>query len=440
MGISENIEKIYRFISHDVWNVEGDSRLDKVVKAGNLAVRGFFNKEIQERASALTYRTVLAIVPAMAMLFAIARGFGLQNLLHGQLMQYFPAQRKALETGISFVDSYLNHASEGVFVGVGLLLLIYTLISLMSSVEASFNKIWGIEHDRPFSRKVTDYTALFLFIPIFLICSAGLSIFLSSMVQRVFPVAVSPIALMLLDMLPIVLVWLTFTFAFWLIPHTRVHFRYALICGVIFGSLYSLVQWIFVEGQIMVSSYNAIYGSFAFLPLLLFWLQLSWMLVLMGTLMTYCLQNIYGFNYNHHDDLGNISQAYLDEITIMLLAVIAKRFQQEQPAVYKRDFTGDKYNIPIVLVDRVISRLRQAGLISTVIDEDGEEAYQPKFSTDRYTLGEVKKRLSQLGSSRFLTVADREFASAYSLIEQAPDSTIITQLLNIDKRKSNDTI
>lgn len=434
MAIIENIEKIYRFITHDVWNVEGGNQLAKVVKAGNLAVRGFLNQEVQERASALTYRTVLAVVPALAMLFAIARGFGLQNLLHGQLMQYFPAQRKALESGIQFVDSYLNHASEGVFVGVGLIMLLYTLISLMSNVEASFNKVWGIKNDRPFSRKITEYTALFFFIPVILICSAGLTVFLSSVVQEVFPVSVSPFVMMLLDMLPIVLVWITFTFAFWVVPNTRVHFRYALISGIVFGSLFSLLQWIFVEGQIMVSSYNAIYGSFAFLPLLLFWLQLSWMLVLMGTLMTYCLQNIYGFNYSHHEDLGNISQAYLDEITIMLLAVIAQRFQQEQPAVHKRDFTGDKYNIPIMLVDRVLSRLRHAGLISIVIDEEGEEAYQPKFSTDKLALAQVKKRLSQLGSSRFLTVADHEFANAYSLIEQAPDSTLITELLNTDKK------
>lgn len=420
----------YKYCMHGVWHVEGGGHLNKIVRAANLAVRCFLNKEVQERACSLTYRTILSLVPALAMLFAIARGFGFQKLVHGQLMGYFPAQQEALEMAMQFVDSYLQHASSGAFVGIGLLMLVYTLVNLMSSVETAFNKIWGITVDRPLYRKITDYTALFLFIPVFLICSAGLSIFFSEMMQRVTPVDVSPVVERMLKMMPVLPVWFMFTFAFWIVPHTKVRFRYALISGVIFGSLYFVLQWVFIASQMMVSSYNAIYGSFAFLPLLLFWMQLSWMLVLMGNLMTYALQNIYGFNYTHHDDIGSISQAYMDELTIMSLALIARRFQSDQAPISKQDLSGEGYNIPIVLVDSVLKRLLDTHLIYRVVVDEYTEAYQPAFALELLTLDEVRTRLSHLGSNRFLTAADGKFAQGYAMIKDAPGTTLITQLLD----------
>ncbi|MDO4511564.1 MAG: YihY/virulence factor BrkB family protein [Bacteroidales bacterium] len=423
------IAKAYRFCTHGVWDVEEGGRLSDIVKAANLAVKCFTNQEVQERACSLTYRTVLAAVPALAMLFAIARGFGFQNLVHGQLMEYFPSQRQALESAVGFVDSYLAHASEGAFVGIGLVMLLYTLVMLISSVERAFNKVWGIENGRPMYRKVTDYTALFLFIPVLIVCSTGLSILMSGMVQDALPVMFSPLLSLLLDVVPVVLMWLVFTLAFWLLPHTKVKFRYALISGIVFGTLFFLVQWVFVEGQMLVSGYNAIYGSFAFLPLLLFWMQISWMLVLMGAVMTYSLQNIYGFNYTHHDDVETISSAYLDEVSIMALAVIAKRFEQAEPPLEKADLAGDTYRIPIVLVNRIIDRLLKAELISEVKTAKGTEAYQPAFATEQMTLKEVRHRLSTLGSNRFLTVADQQFARSYSIMAQADDGIAVSQLL-----------
>lgn len=247
------------------------------------------------------------------------------------------------------------------------------------------------------------------------------------------PLAFSPVVSFLLDLVPIVLVWLMFTFAFWLLPHTKVNFRYAFISGMVFGSLFFLVQWIFVEGQMFVSSYNAIYGSFAFLPLLLFWMQISWMLVLMGAVMTYSLQNIYGFNYSHHDDVESISDAYFDEITIMSLAVIVKRFQEQESPLTKDDLAGGRYKIPIVLVNRVLKRLKKAGLVSEVKLAEGAEAYQPAFAIEKMTLKEVKRRLSALGSSRFLSVADQQFAKSYAMMAEADESVLVGDLLKNEK-------
>ena len=126
---------LWNYCYTDVWSDTRNTWKVNVVKTLNLSSRAFFNADLQTRAAALTYNTLLAIVPAMALLFAIGRGFGFQNLLQNQLFNYFPAQSKAIEAALSFVDSYLAQASEGVFVGVGIVLLLWTLISLLGNVE-----------------------------------------------------------------------------------------------------------------------------------------------------------------------------------------------------------------------------------------------------------------------------------------------------------------
>ncbi|MDE6490837.1 MAG: YihY/virulence factor BrkB family protein, partial [Muribaculaceae bacterium] len=168
----------WRYYSHGVWGDTRSSFKVNMIKTINLSVRSFLSADLQSTACALTYRMLLAIVPALALLFAIGRGFGFQNILTTQLFDYFPSQQKALETAFRFVDAYLAQASEGIFVGIGILFLLWTLISLVSSVEDAFNRIWGVKYGRSFWRKITDYTAIFLILPVLMICSSGLSIFM----------------------------------------------------------------------------------------------------------------------------------------------------------------------------------------------------------------------------------------------------------------------
>src|SRR5574344_1734526 len=137
------MKRFYKYCAEGVWNESGQSKSVNFIKVVNLSVRSFMDSNLQMRACALTYRTLLAIVPVLAMIFAIGRGFGFQNLLEGDLMRAFPSQREAVSEVLTFVDSYLARTSEGVFVGVGVLFLLWTLISLLSHVEATFNQIWG---------------------------------------------------------------------------------------------------------------------------------------------------------------------------------------------------------------------------------------------------------------------------------------------------------
>ena len=154
------IKRLWQFVLVDIWHVTEYKLHIHILKTLNLSVRCFLNEKWQEKASAL------AIVPALAMLFAICKGFGFQHIIQSQLFDYFPAQRNALEYMLGFVDQYLDQMKGGVFVGIGLCFLLWTLISLLSNIEKAFNDIWQVQGGRSFYRKVTDYTSMFLILPL----------------------------------------------------------------------------------------------------------------------------------------------------------------------------------------------------------------------------------------------------------------------------------
>ena len=216
--------RLMQNIQYCVYGVWDDTKQEwpvKVLKTINLSVHSFLDRDLQMRSCALTYNTVLAVVPALAMLFAIARGFGFQNLMQSELFRYFPAQRQALESALTYVDNYLAQASQGVFIGIGLIFLLWTLISLMSNVEDTFNHVWGVTTKRSLQRKFTDYTALFLLLPVLMVCSAGVTIFMSDAVQHIFEGnPLSPMMHNLLGFAPTIISWFIFTAAYYMIPNT----------------------------------------------------------------------------------------------------------------------------------------------------------------------------------------------------------------------------
>lgn len=399
-----------RYCVSGVWEDSRTLLSVRAVKIVNLSIRSFLDRDLQIRAGSLTYSTVLAVVPALAMLFAIARGFGFQNLIQNELFRYFPSQQQALESASVYVENYLAQASQGIFIGIGLVFLLWTLISLMSNVEDTFNHVWGITAKRSLQRKFTDYTALFLLLPLLMLCSAGITIFMSDAVQHVFSGnRLTPVAHRLLAFTPTVISWIIFTAAFYLVPNTKVSFKGSLFAGVLCGTVFQLLQWLFVTGQVYVSKYNAIYGSFAFLPLLLVWLQLSWLITLSGVVLTYAWQNFDRFSYT--DKVKDISQAYANDMALAVLAIAAKRFKQrEAPLTASALITG--YDVPAPLAKDVLDRLRRAGLITAVSSDDGkgEVGYQPAYDPDDLTINTALNALTAVGNANFSVKAETSFA------------------------------
>lgn len=381
----------------------------------NLSVRSFLDRDLQTKSAALTFSTVLAIVPGFAMLFAIGRGFGFQNLLEDQLFMNFPAQKQVITFALKFVDSYLNEASQGIFVGIGLIFLLYTLIALLSDIESSFNQIWDIRTDRSIYQKITDYIAIFLLVPILLICASGVSIFMSSSIQSTTHFAfLTPLVNVALEISPFLLIFLAFSISFCLIPNTRVKFKYAATAGAICAVMFQILQMLFLSGQIYVSKYNAIYGSFAFLPLLLIWLQFSWIILLFGCVLTYSFQNIFAFNFlaNKVPPSANLER----KVTLIIMAIIAKRFHEGLQPLTKEQISKE-YDLPIRMVNRICERLNKAGLINIVMKDQESKAVSPAIDTEEITVGTVLQRLDSEGNSNFIPRFKEKYASSISEID-----------------------
>lgn len=407
----------YGYVTKGVWNDPRKTMWVRLVKTVNLAVGSFFDRDLQIRSMSLTYSTVLAIVPAFALLVAIGRGFGYQELLEGQLYQSFPSQAKAIATALKFVDSYLNSTTQGLFVGVGILVLLWTLISLLSSIENSFNKIWDVKHDRTIYQKVTDYIAICLIVPVLMICSSGVSIFMSTTIQDNLKFAfITPLINIGLEMLPVVFAWVAFSFSYFLIPNTRVEFKYALISGFISAVLFQILQMLFVNGQIYVSKYNAIYGSFAFLPLVLVWLQLSWLILLSGCILSYSLQNVFGFNFL--GDSSTISTNSWHRMSLIVISVIVQRFENGEKPLSVSSLAAD-YNLPVRIVGRLEEKLRMAGLINHVKLDSGEIALAPAKDISGMTVGGFIRKFDSVGEQYFVPGFRKIYAEFLNILKPA---------------------
>lgn len=409
-----SVKKTIDYCTTGVWDDPRQTTKVRIIRTINLSVNSFLDRDLQNRSMSLTYSTVLAIVPAIALLIAIGRGFGLQDYLQEELYDFFPSQHKAISTALTFVDSYLTAASQGIFVGIGILFLLWTVISLLSHIEDAFNMIWDIRRMRSFYQKVTDYIAICLLIPILMICSSGVSIFMSTTIQDHLNLPfLTPVVNIILEAAPVVLCWVAFSLSFMLIPNTKVSMKYAAISGAICAIAFSILQLLFVNGQIYVSKYNAIYGSFAFLPLLLIWLQLSWLLLLCGCVLTYSLQNVFTFNFNGKSD--KLSLDGWHSIALIVMCVVAQRFIAHKKPMSHADIART-YNLPVRIVSKITDKLHAAGLLYSVRIKDGEFGEAPAVELQDLTIADFLRAYNSEGQMDYISNIRQLYGELFSII------------------------
>lgn len=406
--INETVKQVIHFLTYEIWRISAHE-LSKpmrffisMMKTIILAIRGFNSEQLQTKASALTYRTLLAIVPLLAVILGVAQGFRIQDNVREELLKYFPGRELELNKAISFVESYLSQAQGGVILGVGLVFLFYTVINLISSIEVTFNDIWQIQKNRPWKRKIIDYMALFLILPLLMTLSSGISVFLTT-IQNSFLnqyVFLAPVVDTILKIAPFVIVTMSFTAIYILLPNTKVHFFNGLIGGFIAGCAFQFFQFLFISGQIWVSKYNAIYGSFAAIPLLLLWMQLSWLICLFGAELAYASQNVKKFSFER--DSTNISRRYKDFLTLLIATLIVKRFVKGR-APYTADELSDTYRIPLRITTQILYFLTEIKIIIEVNygDDDRVVYYQPAIDVNKISVGYLFDKIDRHGSENF---------------------------------------
>jgi len=273
--------------------------MKEVIRKVYLTIHFFTEKRVMTQASALTYSTLLAIVPILAVVFAIARGFGYNKYIELWFRDSLQSQPQVAEVIIGFVNSYLVHTKSGIFLGIGLLFMLYTVLMLVNNVEETFNQIWQVDNSRAIIRSLTNYLAMFFLFPIIIIVSTGVSIFMATIEKEMNGVLVlGPALHLLLDYSPYILLSLLFIWLYVYMPNTKVKFSCAILPGILAGVAMQLLQLFYIYSQIWVTSYNAIYGSFAALPLFMLWVQISWTICLFGAQLTYTNQNLNRIGFN----------------------------------------------------------------------------------------------------------------------------------------------
>lgn len=368
-----------------------------ILKKVLLAVRFFTAKRVLTKASALTYSTLLAIVPILAVVFAIARGFGYNKFIEVWFRDAFSSQPQAADIIIGFVNSYLVHTKSGVFLGIGLLFMLYTVLMLVSNIEDTFNEIWQVKKSRSVFRTFTDYMAMFFLFPILIVLTSGMSIFLATVANRMHDfIMLSSAMRLLIDFIPYVLMSCLFVALYVFMPNTRVKVTSAIVPGILAGIAMQGLQFVYINSQIFLSSYNAIYGSFAALPLFMLWLQISWTICLFGAELCYTNQNLDYYDYDAN--AGEISHRYRILLCGMLMGRICRRFA-EGGRPYSVMELREATSVPIRFVTDLLYELIDAHmLVELTSDEKGEESrFMPAEDLANMTLGTMIDRLEARG-------------------------------------------
>ena len=368
-----------------------------VVKVLCLAIRFFTTKRVMNQASALTYSSLLALVPIMAVVFAIARGFGYNIYIEVWFREALSSQPQVAEVIIGFVNSYLVHTKSGIFLGVGLVFMLYTVLMLVNNIELTFNEIWQVKKQRSIFRTFTDYLAMFFLFPILIVVSSGLSIFVATVASSLPDIMLLGSAVgFLIKLSPYVLMSSLFIMLYVFMPNTHVKVKNAIVPGLLAGIAMQWLQFFYIHSQIWVTGYNAIYGSFAALPLFMLWVQLSWTICLFGAELCYASQNLDYYDYDAHT--SDISHRYHIMLSAILMSRICKRFAEGRrpySAIELREETG----IPIRIVNDLLFELIETRLLVEIsTDEKGVVSqFVPAESLDNLSVGVMIDRLEAQG-------------------------------------------
>ncbi len=402
------IKSLIQFLNIDIWRIrsrklsKSHSFFINQLRIFLLAFHGFNEDKCQLRASALTFYSLLSIVPVLAMAFGIAKGFGLDKLLETQILAKMPGQEQVVEQMIGYANIFLENTKGGIIAGVGVALLFWTVIKVLGNIEDCFNEIWGVQKERTLSRKFSDYLSIMLICPILLVASSSVTVLVTSQVTFVlsklsFLGPVASLILYLLKFLPFCVMWVLFTFIYIFMPNTKVNFRSGLIGGIIGGTIYQTVQWVYITFQVGVSNYGAIYGSFAALPLFLVWLQISWLIVLFGAEISFAEQNV--DTYEYEPDSLRASAAFKKMAALSVAHLCIKRFDRGQ-APLSAAAISHELEMPMRLLQLVLFELTESGVLCEVKADDGKSAsYQPARDIEDLTIQTVSDLMDKKGTN-----------------------------------------
>lgn len=414
-------------LNHFIWNTSIKQAKGKrgiiirYLRTIVLAARGFIQDKVQLRAASLTFYTLLSVIPMAAIAFGIAKGFGLEADLERELVNEFSSQQEVLGWVLRNARNALQETKGGYMAGVGIIILFWSVMQLLDHIESSFNHIWQVRQSRPWIRKFTDYLAIMLIAPVFIILSSSITVFISTQLTSVMDEArilehFKPIIKALIQIAPYLIMWMVLTFTYIILPNTKVKFGSALLAGIVAGTLLQIVQWLYIDLQVGITRLSAIYGSFAAFPLFIIWIQTSWLIVLLGAELSFANQNVH--RYEFEADSLNISQFHRKIMAILMMHIIIKKFQKGEEPI-SSDIMANNLRIPVRIASEILHELNSAGLISQISGEqEKQQVFQPGIDINQMTIGFVLDRLNKKGTEQTTVLKNKEYEKVISALNE----------------------
>jgi len=431
------LAKYISFFTHDIWVLELStlSRISRfLVRVGKvvyLVVRGFLKDSCPLRSSALTYASLLSIVPLLAFSFSVARAFGLDLTP----LKAFLINNVALgneEIGARLF-SFVDNIKAGTLGPPALALLVVTIISVMGNIEHSFNHIWGVKKARNLWRKFSDYLSVIMIVPLFIVAGVAIGGILRSNQLFATVLHFQTLQILFWNVLNKLLICLGFSFLYIFMPNTRVKIWSALAGGLIAGLIWQAALWGYITFQVGFMKYASIYGALASIPINLVWLYISWNLVLLGAEISFAIQNVRTFH--GEESALTRSWAYKELVALNLLVRIGTSFLKGKPPADVAEL-ADNLDVPVRLVNQVLQQMSTGGLINEVAGED--RRYQPAQDLSGLTLKTVLDVLRNSGGPEIIPPVLRQSPEVSRIEKIISDSTASTgSALTIDKLLTN---
>ena len=398
--------KITDFIQSHIWELPLDqlprwqSPLIKQVRVLILAFKGFNRDKCQLRAAALTFYSILSLIPILAMVFGIAKGFGFEQKLELLLQEKIASRDMVAQEGVDWIISkaklLLESTRGSLIAGVGLIVLMWAATRVLRHIEAALNDIWEIKNSRPWIRNFTDLLSIMVVAPILFILAQSTTVFITAIIQDLSKgMKLLGHLFLLIKLVPFGLIWLLFTMIYVVVPNTKVNFKSALVAGVIVGTTFQLSQWIFFKSQMGISKYNAIYGSFAFLPLLLIWIQTAWLILLLGAEIAFANQHINRYEFA----LGSqeVKPSFKKLVTLLITNLLVKNFVEAKSSLTAEEISAILH-APVRLVRQCITDLMNSKIINEVGKKNSQDtSYQPARSVENLSISFVLQAIDEHG-------------------------------------------
>ncbi|OUQ52684.1 hypothetical protein B5E60_10885 [Alistipes sp. An116] len=393
--------------------------------------RGLVEHGTLVRSAALTFYTLMSLVPLLALVFAVVKGFGLADGLVENLYELFPQHPETVDYIVGFAENALARTQGGVVAAVGLVMLFWAVIRVFGSIENAFNNIWEVKVERSIARQWTDYIAVVMIVPVLWILANAVGNYIEQVLglyDKWYFTTLSRLASM-------VVIWTMFTLLYLIIPNARVRFQSALMAGIVAGTIFLLFQWGYVYVQRWMTSYNAVYGSFAALPLFLIWMQTSWEILLFGGELSFAYQNISRFA-EERESL-RISYDQRRKVLLAVMILVARNFR-DHGGTLPTDEIRKRLELPTRIVNDILFQLVQAGQLIAVRSGDGERevAFAPAHDLSSITVYGILEAVECTGQTTLdleqtpeLARMNREVETLKEEVLHSPNNVRLTDLL-----------